>query len=114
MQREDLNEPFPETRLCSHGSRRHGFRGRRDDARRQRLPCATTARWLDLEPRHVLMVMKHSNNLRASSQNGLPTTFMHRPGEWGDMPSLDPDTDLFADLICEGFDELANQLGCPA
>jgi 2-haloacid dehalogenase len=73
----------------------------------------TAARWLALPHDRILLVTTHNNDLRAGHSYGFPTAYVHRPNEWGDIPSLDPDPDPLADLICDDFDDLAEQLGCP-
>jgi 2-haloacid dehalogenase len=75
---------------------------------------ATTARWLGLEPQNILMVTTHNNDLRAAHACGYRTAYVYRPKEWGPIPSLDPEPDPVADLVCNDLDDLANQLGCPS
>jgi 2-haloacid dehalogenase len=74
---------------------------------------ATAARWLGLKHEEILMVTTHNNDLRASSENGFHTAFVYRPDEWGDIPSLDPEPDPLADVVCRDFNDLADMLGCP-
>lgn len=74
---------------------------------------ATAARWLGLRPDQILMVTTHNNDLRAARSNGFRTAFVYRRGQWADIPSPDPEPDPLADLVCEDFDDLADQLGCP-
>jgi 2-haloacid dehalogenase len=72
----------------------------------------TASRWLALPHDRILLVTTHNNDLRAGHTYGFPTAYIHRPHEWGDIPSPDPDPDPLADMICEDFDDLADQLGC--
>lgn len=75
---------------------------------------ATTARWLGLKPQNILMVTTHNNDLRAAHSCGYRTAYVYRPKEWGPIPSLDPEPDPVADLVCDDLDHLADQLGCPS
>jgi 2-haloacid dehalogenase len=72
----------------------------------------TAARWLGHPHDEILLVTTHNNDLQAAHENGFPTAFVYRPDEWGDIPSLDPEPDPRADLVCQDFNDLAAQLGC--
>lgn len=71
----------------------------------------TAARWLALNHDEILLVTTHNNDLAAAHENGFPTAFVYRPDEWGDIPSMDPEPDPRADMVCNDFNDLANQLG---
>ena len=75
---------------------------------------ATAAHWLGLKPENLMMVTTHNNDLRAAHACGFRTAYVYRNDEWGPRPSLDPDPDPLADIVCQDFDDLADQLGCPA
>lgn len=72
----------------------------------------TAAKWLDLPHEKILMVTGHNNDLRAARSYGFRAAFIHRPRQWGDEPPPDPNPDPGADLVCEDFGDLADQLGC--
>ncbi len=74
----------------------------------------TAAHWMDCRNQQVLLVTCHNNDLRAAHSYGLPTAFVNRPDEWGDEVSPDAEADPAANIVCDGFDDLADQLGCPA
>jgi 2-haloacid dehalogenase len=69
------------------------------------------ARWLDLEPRQIMLVSTHNNDIRAARASGLQTAFVYRPDEWWDMPSPDPEPGADAELVAADFVDLAHQLG---
>lgn len=69
------------------------------------------ARLLDLAPNRVLMVAAHVGDLQAAHALGLPTALVPRPLEFGpSRPYERPDTSSF-DLVADGFEDLARQLG---
>ena len=67
---------------------------------------ATAARWLGLEPRHILMVACHNFDLNAAHQAGFRTAFVRRPDEWGPAGPPDPHPNMAYDLVVDGFAEL--------
>jgi 2-haloacid dehalogenase len=73
----------------------------------------SAARFLDLEPREILMVAAHLNDLRAAKSQGLRTAFVARPNEYGPNPrGTKPDlvADDAADMSAKDFVHLAMQL----
>ena len=66
---------------------------------------------LMLEPREVMMVAAHLNDLRAAKSVGLQTAFVPRPLELGPggKPDLTPDASV--DITAKHFVELASALG---
>ncbi len=66
---------------------------------------------LMLEPREVMMVAAHLNDLRAAKSVGLQTAFVPRPLELGPggKPDLAPDASV--DITVKNFVELASALG---
>lgn len=72
---------------------------------------ATVARWLDLRPAQILMVTTHNDDLAAAHRAGYRTAFVHRPHEWGDVPSPHAVPDARADLVVDDLHALADALG---
>jgi len=71
----------------------------------------TTARLLGLEPRQVLMVAAHKNDLRAARSAGMRTAFVPRPLEHGPGANVVTTPDPEFDLIADDFLDLAGKLG---
>lgn len=72
---------------------------------------ANAARWLDLPPDRIVLATTHNNDLAAAHENGLRTAFVHRPDEWADEPSPDPEPGPAADWVATDIVDLARQLG---
>ena len=70
-----------------------------------------TAQLLALQPREVLMVAAHPDDLLAAQVQGLRTAFVPRPLEYGTgaQPDLTPAPSF--DLVASDFADLARQLG---
>ena len=77
-----------------------------------RVAYETAAHWLDRRHDQILLVTCHNNDLRAAHAYGFKTAFVNRPDEWGDERSPDAEADPAADVVCEGFEDLADRLGC--
>ena len=71
----------------------------------------TTARLLGLEPRQVLMVAAHKNDLYAARSAGMRTAFVPRPLEHGPGANVVTTPDPEFDLIADDFLDLAGKLG---
>jgi 2-haloacid dehalogenase len=65
---------------------------------------------LDLPPERVMMVAAHVDDLRAARENGLRTTYVPRPLEFGPGEEVEPPDPLF-DFVAGDFVELAEKLG---
>jgi len=72
---------------------------------------ANAARWLDLPPDRIVLATTHNNDLAAARENGFRTAYIHRPLEWDDIPSPDPEPGPGADWIADDIRDLAHQLG---
>ncbi len=70
------------------------------------------ARLLDLEPRQVLMVAAHKNDLKAAQAVGLQAAFVPRAAEAGPSVKVDLSPDPAFQLNATDFLDLAAQLGC--
>jgi len=73
------------------------------------------AHWLQLDPSECLMVAAHAMDLAAAARTGYKTAFVRRNSEWG--PLGEPDfmkSEIEFDYVAEDFNDLADQLGCPA
>ena len=66
---------------------------------------------LMLEPREVMMVAAHLNDLRAAKGVGLQTAFVPRPMELGPMGKPDLQPDASVDVTARDFVALAARLG---
>jgi 2-haloacid dehalogenase len=64
---------------------------------------------LDLRPDEVMMVAAHVNDLRAARENGLLTSYVPRPLEFGPGAEADPPDPSF-DLVANDFIELHRKL----
>jgi 2-haloacid dehalogenase len=71
----------------------------------------TTARLLGLEPRQVMMVAAHKNDLHAARSAGLRTAFVPRPLEHGPGANIDTIPDPEFDLAAADFLDLAHKMG---
>lgn len=69
------------------------------------------AKLLDLAPAEVLMVAAHVGDLRAAGTLGLPTALIPRPLEFGRARPWEPPDGSEFDIVAEGFEDLATQLG---
>lgn len=69
------------------------------------------AQWLALEPSEILMVACHNFDLNAARACGFKTAFVRRPAEWGPEGPPDPTPHPDCDLVVDGFEALADQLG---
>jgi 2-haloacid dehalogenase len=73
------------------------------------------AEWLQVSPSKCLMVAAHEFDLAAAARAGFMTALVRRPDEWGigrERPA--EATDFQRNYRAESFDDLADQLGCPA
>jgi 2-haloacid dehalogenase len=70
------------------------------------------ARLLGLEPREVMMVAAHKDDLDAAARTGLRTAFVQRPLEFGDSAKKDVSPESRFDVNAKDFVDLARQLGC--
>jgi 2-haloacid dehalogenase len=68
------------------------------------------ARLLGLEPREVMMVAAHKDDLDAAARTGLRTAFVRRPLEFGPKDEVAPEPRF--DFNAKDFVDLARQLGC--
>ena len=67
----------------------------------------------DVPPASVMMVAAHAADLRGAAACGLRTAYVDRPMEFGPAQRGDvPRDDDRFDLLTQGFDELADRLGC--
>jgi len=66
----------------------------------------TAARWLNLEPRQILMVACHNFDLNAAQAAGMGTAFVYRPDEWGPAGPPDPQPNRTYDHVADGFETL--------
>ncbi|MGP8296474.1 haloacid dehalogenase type II [Streptomyces inhibens] len=70
------------------------------------------AELLEVEPRRLLMVACHPNDLEAAAKAGLRTAYIPRPLEWGpDAAPVDPPAGV--DLVTEDVVDLARLLARP-
>ena len=74
-----------------------------------------TAKWLQVPPSKCLMVAAHEFDLAAAARVGFRTALVRRPDEWGvgREPPAEA-TDFKPDYVGDSFEDLADQLGCPA
>jgi 2-haloacid dehalogenase len=70
------------------------------------------AQMLGFEPREVMMVAAHKDDLRAAKRCGLRTAFVRRPREKGPGATPDLAADRAFDHNADDFLDLAGQLGC--
>lgn len=70
----------------------------------------TSVEFLGLRPEEVMMVAAHPDDLRAASEAGLRTAYVHRPLEFGTDTEPDPPEPVF-DYLAEDLINLASQLG---
>jgi 2-haloacid dehalogenase len=68
------------------------------------------ARLLGLEPREVMMVAAHKDDLDAAARTGLRTAFVRRPLEFGTKQDVAPESRF--DFNARDFVDLARQVGC--
>jgi 2-haloacid dehalogenase len=68
-------------------------------------------RLLQLEPQEVMMVAAHNMDLRAAHEQGLRTSFIRRPVEWGEGTTPEQDLDASIDIVADDLEDLADQLG---
>ncbi len=66
---------------------------------------------LDLEPRQLMMVAAHPDDLAAAAQQGLRTAYVSRPLEHGPNASLERVSSDAFDVVADDFLALAAQLG---
>ena len=64
---------------------------------------------LRVEPREVMMVAAHADDLAAAAGEGLRTALVRRPLEWG--PGAEMTSEEGFDLVADDFVDLARQLG---
>jgi len=65
---------------------------------------------LDVDPREILMVAAHTNDLEAAREAGFQTAFVSRPTEWGAEPAREPLPEFPFDYHVASFEELATAL----
>lgn len=73
---------------------------------------AEGVRLLGLEPRQVMMVAAHKNDLLAAAKVGLRTAFIPRPAEAGPGRAIDLTPDPSFDVVANDCHDLATRLGC--
>jgi 2-haloacid dehalogenase len=67
------------------------------------------AELLEVEPRRLLMVACHPDDLEAAAKAGLRTAYIPRPLEWGpDAAPIDPPAEV--DLVADDVIDLARAL----
>lgn len=71
-----------------------------------------TAEVLGLDPSQIALVAAHHSDLAAARACGLRTIYVSRPMEYGGRPAPDADARQDWDLEVEGFDGIADALGC--
>jgi 2-haloacid dehalogenase len=71
-----------------------------------------SAALLNLGPAQVMLVAAHNGDLAAASAVGLRTAFVARPQEHGPHHSKDLKAERDWDVVCGGFGELADAMGC--
>lgn len=69
------------------------------------------AELLSLEPRQIMMVAAHNDDLAAAAAQGFATAFVARPSEYGPRQVKDFRAEHHFDLIAADFEDLAGQLG---
>ena len=69
------------------------------------------AKFLQLNPKHCMMVACHNFDLDAAKAVGFKTAFVRRPNEWGEVGPPDPNPNPDHDIIVDSFPELAQRLG---
>jgi 2-haloacid dehalogenase len=73
------------------------------------------AAWLQAPPSKCLMVAAHEFDLAGAARAGFKTALVRRPDEWGVGRERRAEaTDFKPDYAAESFENLADQLGCPA
>ncbi|MGB7286138.1 MAG: haloacid dehalogenase type II [Salaquimonas sp.] len=65
---------------------------------------------LGLEPKEVMMVAAHNNDLEAARDSGLMTAFFPRPTEYGDSQTEDLEASENWDIVAENLVDLANKI----
>ncbi len=71
-----------------------------------------TAAILGLEPRQVMLVAAHNDDLAAAAAQGLATAFVARPTEYGPHQTKDFRADRDWDVVADSFTGLADALQC--
>jgi 2-haloacid dehalogenase len=71
-----------------------------------------SAALLNLEPRQVMLVAAHNNDLAAASDVGLRTAFVARPSEHGPHQKSDLKAERDWDVVTDSFGGLASAMGC--
>lgn len=71
-------------------------------------------RVFDLQPREMLMVAAHRDDLAGARRAGCATAYVARPLERGPGAPAGPERDPQADWNARDLLDLADQLGCPA
>jgi 2-haloacid dehalogenase len=67
---------------------------------------------LDMEPRQVMLVAAHQDDLRGGQAVGLRTALVPRPLGWGPGAGPLAAPDPWFDMVAADFEALADQLGC--
>jgi 2-haloacid dehalogenase len=68
------------------------------------------AAFLAVEPHEIMMVACHNFDLDAARGVGYRTAFVRRPEEWGPARPPDPLPNPAADIVVDGFAQLADHL----
>ncbi|MFK8081662.1 MAG: haloacid dehalogenase type II [Granulosicoccus sp.] len=71
-----------------------------------------SARMLDLEPEHCLMVAAHNSDLQAARLLGFKTAYINRPYEYGDRQTTDLEAEADWDIVGESMTDIASALDC--
>jgi len=72
----------------------------------------TTAALLGLQPEECMMVAAHNKDLKVAGGLGFRAAFVPRPTEHGPGQSTDLSAAQEWDVVAEGFEDLAQRLGC--
>lgn len=67
---------------------------------------------LGLEPGEIMMTAAHNDDLAAARSHGMRTAYINRPYEYGVDQSKDFEAEEDWDVIADGIDGVAEQLGC--
>ncbi len=71
-----------------------------------------TAAFLNLQPSEMMLVAAHNGDLAAAAATGYRTAFVVRPAEYGPHQKRDFKAEQAWDVITDGFDGLADAMGC--
>lgn len=68
---------------------------------------------LNLTPPEVMLVAAHNDDLAAAAGVGYRTAFVVRPQEYGPQLAKDRKADRAWDIVTDGFNGVADAMGCP-